>query len=185
MASDGWQGQKDSQTSKWPHMAMNLYISNLVHVSGKITFNATVRNIVTQGNLYCNGVVTGLTGASGTLTRNMNPVSAGQYVDFGTYSCEISVADSATSANVTATMTTTCTSSSGGTIGGSASWTLSFDQYTPPTPTATPKLYGSVNGRARKIGKLYCSVNNQTRKIKKLYAGDAGGNAKLIYEDNS
>lgn len=185
MASDGWQGQKDSQTSKWPHMAMDLYISNLVHVSGKITFSATVRNIVTQGNLYCSGVVTGLTGASGTITRNMNPVSAGQYVDFGTYSCEISVADSATSADVTATMTTTCTSSSGGLIGGSASWTLTFDQYNPPTPTFTPKIYGSVNGRARRVKKLYVSVNNQARKVKKLYAGDENDVPRLIYEDNS
>ena len=53
-----------------------------------------------------------------------------------------------------------------------------------PTPTFTPKIYGSVNGRARRVKKLYCSVNNQTRKIKKLYAGDANGNAKLIYEDS-
>lgn len=55
----------------------------------------------------------------------------------------------------------------------------------PPPPVSNTKLYGSVNGRARKIKKLYCSVSNQTRKIKKLYAGDANGNAKLIYEDNT
>ena len=66
----------------------------------------------------------------------------------------------------------------------SGSITIPNPAPVPPTPTFTPTLYGSVNGRARKVKKLYCSVNSQTRKIKKLYAGDANGNAKLIYEDS-
>lgn len=64
------------------------------------------------------------------------------------------------------------------------SGTITIPNPVPPTPTFTPKIYGSVNGRARRVKKLYCSVNNQTRKVKKLYAGDANGNAKLIYEDS-
>ena len=63
------------------------------------------------------------------------------------------------------------------------SGTVTTDPITPVVNKT--KLYGSVNGRARQVRKLYCSVNNQAKKIKKLYAGDAGGNAKLIYEDNS
>ena len=46
------------------------------------------------------------------------------------------------------------------------------------------KLYGSVNGQAKRIQKMYGSVNGQAKKIVKIY-GSVNGSAKLIYEDNS
>ena len=59
-----------------------------------------------------------------------------------------------------------------------ASWDLPYIQ---PTPTFTPKLYCSVNGRAKRVKKLYCSVGGQAKQIKKLYAS-VNGEAKLIYD---
>lgn len=45
-------------------------------------------------------------------------------------------------------------------------------------------LYGSVNGRSKKITKLYGSVGGESVKIEKLYAS-VGGVSRLIYVDNS
>lgn len=120
MASSGWQGQKDIQTSKYPHMALNLNVWDVNHSGTNVTFKATVRAIVTSGNLYYNNVGVSLTGG-GSISKNMNPVSSGGYVDFGTYSCTVSnVATSATTCNVTASL------NAGSTASGSATWTLSF-----------------------------------------------------------
>lgn len=44
------------------------------------------------------------------------------------------------------------------------------------------KLYGSVNGSAKKIVKIYGPVNSQTKKVVKLY-GSLNGRAKLIFKE--
>lgn len=49
-----------------------------------------------------------------------------------------------------------------------------------PTPIATSKLYGSVNGNSKQITKLYGSVNGQAKLITKLY-GSVNGVTKRIY----
>ena len=120
MASSGWQGQKDIQTSKYPHMALNLNVWDVYHSGTTLTFKATVRAIVTSGNIYYNGVAVSLTGG-GTITKNMNPVSSGGFVDFGTFSCTVTgVPAGSTTYSVTASL------SAGSTASGSAAWTLNF-----------------------------------------------------------
>lgn len=128
MASSGWQGQKDIQTSKYPHMALNLNVWDVVHSGTTLTFKATVRAVVTSGNIYYNGVSVSLTGG-GSISKNMNPVSTGGYVDFGTYNCTVTgVSTGTTSYEVTATL------SAGSTASGSARWTLDIGSSgTPPT----------------------------------------------------
>lgn len=122
MASSGWQGQKDIQTGKYPHMALNLNVWDVAHSGTTLTFKATVRAIVTSGNIYYNGVSVSLTGG-GSISKNMNPVSTGGYVDFGTYNCTISnVSASATTYNVTSSL------SAGSTASGSATWTIDIGQ---------------------------------------------------------
>lgn len=54
--------------------------------------------------------------------------------------------------------------------------------YVTITPFTNARLYGSVNGRSKKITKLYGSVNGVSKKITKLY-GSVDGVAKLIYKD--
>lgn len=120
MASSGWQGQKDIQTSKYPYMALNLNVWDVVHSGTTLTFKATVRAIVTSGNIYYSGVAVSLTGG-GSISMDMNPVSTGGYVDFGTFSCTINgVSASTTSYSVTASL------SAGSVASGSASWTLNI-----------------------------------------------------------
>lgn len=128
MASSGWQGQKDVQTGKYPHMALNLNVWDVAHSGTTLTFKATVRAVVTSGNLYYNNVPISLTGG-GTIYKNMNPVSTGGYVDFGTYDCTITgVPASTTSYEVTATL------SAGSVASGSAKWALDIGSGgTPPT----------------------------------------------------
>lgn len=45
-----------------------------------------------------------------------------------------------------------------------------------------PKMYGSVDGFARRVRKLYGPVNGQSKKIIKLYAS-VNGQSKLIYKE--
>lgn len=116
-----WQGYKDIQTSKYPHMALDLDVWDVVHSGDTLTFKATVRAKVTSGNLHYNGVSVSLTGG-GSISRNMNPVSTGQSVDFGTFSCSIGVPASTTSCDVTASL------NAGTVASGSARWTLTFGQ---------------------------------------------------------
>lgn len=42
------------------------------------------------------------------------------------------------------------------------------------------KLYGSVNGKTKRIRKLYCSVNGKTKLVNKLY-GSVNGKTKRIF----
>lgn len=120
MASSGWQGQQDIQTSKYPHMALNLNVWDVYHSGTTLTFKATVRAVVTSGNIYYNGVAVSLTGG-GTITKNMNPVSTGGFVDFGTFNCTVTGVPAST-----ATYSVTASLSAGSTASGSAAWTLNF-----------------------------------------------------------
>lgn len=141
-----WQGQKDIQTSKYPHMALNVDVWNIVHSGNTLTFSATVRAIVTSGNLYYNGVSVSLTGG-GSITKNMNPVSTGGYVDFGTFNCSASVPASTTSYTITASL------SAGTVASGSASWVLNFGQGgslpSGVTPVFNSSTWNSVNSTTR------------------------------------
>lgn len=114
-----WLGQKDIQTSKYPHMALNLNVWDIVHSGSTLTFKATVRAIVTSGNIYYDGVAVSLTSA-GTITGNMNPVSTGGYVDFGTFNGSANVGVSATSYTLRATL------SAGNVASGYAEWVITF-----------------------------------------------------------
>ena len=48
--------------------------------------------------------------------------------------------------------------------------------------SVAPKMYGSVDGFARRVRKLYGPVNGQSKKITKLYAS-VNGQSKLIYKE--
>jgi hypothetical protein len=136
MASSGWQGQKDIQTSKYPHMALNLNVWDVVHSGSTLTFKATVRAVVTSGNIYYNGVTVSLTGG-GSITKNMNPVSAGGYVDFGTFNCTVTnVSASTTSYNIAASL------SAGSVASGSASWSINIGSGG-SAPTGLSVIYKS------------------------------------------
>ena len=52
------------------------------------------------------------------------------------------------------------------------------------TPKQLVKVYGSINGQAKKAKKLYGSVNGQAKRIRKLYCS-VDGRAKLIHLDES
>ena len=66
--------------------------------------------------------------------------------------------------------------------GGDDGDTAANTYYVTITPFTNAKLYGSVNGRSKKITKLYGSVGGVSKKITKLY-GSVDGVAKLIYKD--
>lgn len=57
---------------------------------------------------------------------------------------------------------------------------VSTPNFTTPAVPAQGILYGSVNGKTKKITKLYGSVNGQSKEIVKLY-GPVNGKAKRIY----
>lgn len=120
MASSGWQGQKDIQTGKYPHMALNLNVWDVAHSGTTLTFKATVRVVCTSGNISWNPASVSLTGG-GSQSVNLN-LSTGRSADTGTFSCSIGgVSASTTSYTVTSSL------NAGGVASGSASWTLSFD----------------------------------------------------------
>lgn len=48
------------------------------------------------------------------------------------------------------------------------------------TTPVSYKLYGSVNGKTKRMNKLYCSVNGKTKLVTKLY-GSVNGKTKRIY----
>lgn len=128
MASSGWQGQKDIQTSKYPHVALNLNVWNVTHIGTTLTFNATVKVVSMSGWISYNGASVGVTGAS-AIGANLN-LSSGQSTDIGTFSCTVTgVAASTTSLQVAATL------SAGSVASGTGYWTIYFDSSTPPTPT--------------------------------------------------
>lgn len=123
MASSGWQGQKNVQTSAYPHMALNLRVDSISHSGTTLTVKGVVRVICTSGYISYNGATVSLTGG-GSKTINLN-LSSGGTADTGTFTCTINnVSATTTSKSVTATL------SAGSVASGSASWTLTFDAST-------------------------------------------------------
>lgn len=119
MASSGWQGQIDVQTQKYPHMALNLNVWDVVHSGTTLTFKGTVRVICTSGWIAYNNASVSLTG-SGSQSINLN-FGTGGYADSGTFSCTVSnVPASQGWYNVSASL------SAGGTASGTANWTLNI-----------------------------------------------------------
>lgn len=117
MASAGWQGQKDFQTSKYPHMAMNLNVWNVSHSGTTLTFKAVVKAVVTSGTINYDGCSITVTGG-GSDSINMHKTTGGS-VDTGTMSCTVTgVPAGANTYNVTATF------SAGSVASGSATWSL-------------------------------------------------------------
>lgn len=123
MASSGWQGQKNVQTSAYPHMALNLRVDSISHSGTTLTVKGVVRVICTSGYISYNGATVSLTGG-GSKTINLN-LSSGGTADTGTFTCTINnVSATTTSKSVTATL------SAGSVASGSASWTLTFNAST-------------------------------------------------------
>ena len=133
MSSSGWQGQKNVQTSKYPHMALNLYITSISHSGTQLNYNGYVKVVCTSGYISYNNATVTLTGG-GSKSVNLNLNSSGTTsVNTGTFYCGVSgVGEAATTANVTASL------SAGSAASGSATWTLSFNaSATAPTVTVT------------------------------------------------
>lgn len=125
MASSGWQGQKDIQTSVYPHMALNLRIDSISHSGTTLTYTGVVQVKCTSGYIAYNNATVTLTGG-GSKSINLNLNSSGTTsANTGTFSCTVSnVSATTTSKSVTASL------SAGSVASGSASWTLSFNAST-------------------------------------------------------
>ena len=190
MASSGWQSEQwiiNCSGSNYMYYG-NVRIDSITHTSGKVTITGTVA-LCSRGSSgwrynWQQPIYVKINGGSNVLVRTTGYVYVGTdtYINqgtssvTGTFSTDISVADSATSCNLTINYNA---------IGGSGinkdlTWALSFDPYVPPV-TFIPKVYVPVNGRAKRVKKLYCSVGGQAKQIKKLYAS-VNGEAKLIYD---
>lgn len=132
MASSGWQGQKNVQTSVYPHMALNLYINSISHSGTTLTFKGYVQVVCTSGYISYNGASVSLTGG-GSKSINLNLNSSGtKSANTGTFTCTISnVSQSTTSRSVTASL------SAGSVASGSASWTIYFDASAQPPSGVT------------------------------------------------
>lgn len=130
MASSGWQGQKNIQTSVYPHMALNLRIDSISHSGTTLTYKGVVQVVCTSGYISYNNATVTLTGG-GSKTINLN-LSSGGTANTGTFTCTVNnVSATTTSKSVTASL------SAGSVASGSASWTLSFNAST----TAPSGLY--------------------------------------------
>lgn len=119
MASSGWQGQKNVQTSKYPHMALNLRIDSISHTGTTLTYTGVVRVVCTSGHISWNPASVSLTGG-GSKSVNLN-LSTGGHADTGTFSCTISNVSASTT-----TYTVTASLNAGSVASGSTSWTLQF-----------------------------------------------------------
>lgn len=125
MASSGWQGQKNIQTSVYPHMALNLRIDSISHSGTTLTYKGVVQVKCTSGYIqWSNATVTLTGGGSKTVDLNLNS-SGTSSVNTGTFTCTVNnVSATTTSKSVTASL------SAGSVASGSASWTLSFNAST-------------------------------------------------------
>ena len=123
MASSGWLGQKNIQTSVYPYMALNLRIDSISHSGTTLTYTGVVQVVCTSGWIdYDNATVT-LTGG-GSKTVNLH-LSSGGTKNTGSFTCTVNnVSATTTSKTVTASL------SAGSVASGSASWTLSFNAST-------------------------------------------------------
>lgn len=135
MASSGWQGQKNVQTSKYPHMALNLRIDSISHTGTTLTYTGVVRVVCTSGYISWNPASVSLTGG-GSKNVNLN-LSTGGHADTGTFSCTISNVSASTT-----TYTVTALLNAGSVASGSTSWTLQFGSGGNP-PSGVYINYGS------------------------------------------
>lgn len=137
MASSGWQGQRNVQTKKYPHMALNLRIDSINHTGTTLKYTGIVRVICTSGHISWNSASVSLTGG-GSKNVNLN-LSTGGHADTGSFSCTVNnVPTSATSYTVKASL------NAGSIASGSASWTLSFGSGGNPPSDVSVVLNGST-----------------------------------------
>lgn len=169
MASSGWQGQRDIQTSKYPHMALNLNVWDIARSGTTLTFKAQVRVVVTSGNISYNNASVSVTGG-GSTSINIQK-STGGYVDTGTFNCTITnVSTSATTYNVSASL------SAGSVASGTATWTLDIGSgaSAPTGLTATLISYTDTSAKiAIHIDGYGTPDNNSGRYIEAAVLGSS------------
>lgn len=164
MASSGWQGQKNVQTSVYPHMALNLRVDSISHSGTTLTVKGIVRVVCTSGWIDYNNASVSLTGG-GSKTINLHLNSSGTTsADTGTFTCTISnVPATTTSKSVTATL------SAGSVASGSASWTLTFDPSTSaPTGLYINNISSTWNSVSGTIGLSNYGVGSGTKQLTML-----------------
>lgn len=162
MASSGWQGQKNVQTSVYPHMALNLRVDSISHSGTTLTVKGIVRVVCTSGYISYNNATVSLTGG-GSKTLNLN-LSSGGTADTGTFTCTISnVSATTTSKSVTASL------SAGSVASGSASWTLSFNASTSaPTGLYINNVSTAWNSVTGTVGLSNYGVGSGTKTLEML-----------------
>lgn len=164
MASSGWQGQKNIQTSVYPHMALNLRVDSISHSGTTLTVKGVVRVICTSGYISYNGATVTLTGG-GSKTINLNLNSSGTTsATTGTFTCTINnVSATTTSKSVTATL------SAGSVASGSASWTLSFNASTSaPTGLYINNVSSTWNSVTGTVGLSSYGTGSGTKRLSLL-----------------
>lgn len=162
MASSGWQGQKDVQTSVYPHMALNLRIDSISHSGTTLTVKGIVRVVCTSGYINFGKATVSLTGG-GSKTVNLN-LSTGGTADTGTFTCTINnVSATTTSKSVTATL------SAGSAASGSASWTLTFNASTSaPTGLYINNVFSTWDSVSGTIGISSYGTGSGTKTLEML-----------------
>lgn len=162
MASSGWQGQKNVQTSVYPHMALNLRVDSISHSGTTLTVKGVVRVVCTSGYINYGKATVSLTGG-GSKTLNLN-LSTGGTADTGTFTCTINnVSATTTSKSVTATL------SAGSVASGSASWTLSFNASTSaPTGLYINNVSSTWDSISGTVGLSNYGVGSGTKQLTML-----------------
>ena len=164
MASSGWQGQKNVQTSVYPHMALNLRIDSISHSGTTLTYTGVVQVVCTSGYIAYNNATVTLTGG-GSKSINLNLNSSGTTsANTGTFSCTVSnVSATTTSKSVTASL------SAGSVASGSASWTLSFNASTSaPTGLYINNVSTTWNSITGTVGLSSYGVGSGTKTLEML-----------------
>lgn len=162
MASSGWQGQKNIQTSVYPHVALNLRIDSISHSGTTLTVKGIVQVVCTSGYISYNNATVSLTGG-GSKTINLN-LSTGGTANTGTFTCTINnVSATTTSKSVTASL------SAGSVASGSASWTLSFNASTSaPTGLYINNISSTWNSVSGTIGLSSYGTGSGTKDLSML-----------------
>lgn len=162
MASSGWQGQKNIQTSVYPHMALNLRVDSISHSGTTLTVRGVVRVVCTSGYISYNNATVSLTGG-GSKTINLN-LSTDGHADTGTFTCTINnVSATTTSKSVAATL------SAGSVASGSASWTLTFDASTSaPTGLYINNISSTWDSVSGTVGLTSYGTGSGTKRLQML-----------------
>lgn len=177
MASSGWQGQKDVQTSVYPHMALNLRIDSISHSGTTLTYTGVVQVKCTSGYISYNNATVTLTGG-GSKSINLNLNSSGTTsANTSTFSCTVSnVSATTTSKSVTASL------SAGSVASGSASWTLSFNASTSaPTGLYINNISTAWNGVTGTVGLSSYGVGSGTKALEMLVLLQTYSSAGLMH----